>query len=204
MTVNSKIIISSNDLFKCSKIDSTLLKPSELNEAWFKKYKRPNLSFVNLLYLGRLRKEKGIFNLISLLKYMKINYQLKVVGLETDIKNFQEEKISYYYQEFNIEKIIEYYDHCNIFILPSYTESAPKVVWESLARLRPVIIFKDIRHVAYKKKGVYVCDRTVLSLTNKINFIMKNYHKIQNMIKKNHFPLKAEFQKEFLNIVNKI
>ena len=113
-------------------------------------------------------------------------------------------KIKYFPQISNVKKIIEVYDSCDIFILPSYTESAPKVIWESLARMRPVIIFKDIQHVAYKKKGVYVCDRKASSLSKKVNFIIKNYRKIQKTIKKNNFPLKNEFQKQFLNILKKI
>ena len=36
------------------------------------------------------------------------------------------------------------YDAHNIFILPSFTEAHPKVVDESLARMRPVIIFEDV------------------------------------------------------------
>ena len=34
-------------------------------------------------------------------------------------------------------------------------------------------------------------------------FIIKNYKSIQAQIKKNNFPLKNQFQKEFLNILKK-
>ena len=200
MSANSIVVASSNDLVKNLKSYS-ILSPSELDSSWFVNRKKTKLSPINLLYLGRLRKEKGIYNLISLLKEIKINYKLNVVGLETNKHNFQEEKISYYLQVFNKKKIIEYYDKSNIFILPSYTESAPKVIWESLARLRPVIVFYDIMQTAEKKMGVYVCKRDTKSLIKTINFIISNYKSIQNQIKKNNFPLKNQFQKKFLDIL---
>ena len=200
MSANSIVVATSNDLVKNLKSYS-ILSPSELDSSWFVNRKKTKLSPINLLYLGRLRKEKGIYNLISLLKEMKINYKLNVVGLEANKHNFQEEKISYYLQVFNKKKIIEYYDKSNIFILPSYTESAPKVIWESLARLRPVIVFYDIMQTAEKKMGVYVCKRDTKSLIKTINFIIRNYKSIQTQIKKNNFPLKNQFQKKFLDIL---
>ena len=42
------------------------------------------------------------------------------------------------------DSIIEAYDDHNVFILPSFTEAHPQVLDESLARLRPVIIFPEI------------------------------------------------------------
>jgi glycosyltransferase involved in cell wall biosynthesis len=132
---------------------------------------------------------------------MKINYKLTVVGLEGSRYNYQEGRISYYPQEFKKNKIIEYYDKSNIFILPSYTESAPKVIWESLARLRPVIVFDEISHVAKNKIGVYICKRNLVSLTKTIKFIMSNYELIQTNIKKNKFPLKEQFQQQLINIL---
>jgi len=146
----------------------------------------------------------GITNQYKLkLKKMNINYKLNVVGLESSKHNYQEGRISYYLQEFNKNKIIEYYDQSNIFILPSFTESAPKVIWESLARLRPVIVFDDIMQVSQKKIGVYVCKRNSISLIKTASYIIKNYKSIQAQIKKNNFPLKNQFQKEFLNILKK-
>jgi UDP-N-acetylglucosamine:LPS N-acetylglucosamine transferase len=150
-----------------------------------------------------LLKEKGIIDFIKLINSSDINYQLKVYGLDYSNHFKNTKRIKYFPQIYNIKKIIDVYDACNIFILPSYTESAPKVIWESLSRLRPVIVFKDIRHVAYKKKGVYICERNVTSLSRKINFIKKNYQNIQKKIKKNKFPTKNEFQNNLLNIIKR-
>ena len=40
-------------------------------------------------------------------------------------------------------------------ILPSFTEGHPQVVLESLARKRPVIIFRDIDHIIGDKEGIF-------------------------------------------------
>jgi glycosyltransferase involved in cell wall biosynthesis len=202
---NVKLIISSKDL-NFNKNSFYLINPSELTKFWFKKrsFINPISDSIKFLYLGRIRKEKGIVDFIKLINRSNLNYQLKVYGLDYSNHQKDSQKIKYFPQISNVKKIIKVYDSCDIFILPSYTESAPKVIWESLARLRPVIVFKDIQHVAYKKKGVYICERKLSSLSKKVNFIIKNYRKIQETIKKNNFPLKDEFQKKFLNIINKI
>jgi hypothetical protein len=200
---NVKLIVSSKDL-NISKNSFYLVKPSELTKNWLKNRTCNKIkNVVKFLYLGRIRKEKGIINFIKLINDTEINYQLKVYGVDHSSHFKNTKRISYFPQIFNIKKIINIYDACNIFILPSYTESAPKVVWESLSRLRPVIIFKDIRHIAYKKKGVYVCERNIISLNKKINFIIKNYSKIQKKIKNNNFPSKNDFQNNLLNIIKK-
>ena len=72
---------------------------------------------------------------------------------------------------------------------------------ESLARLRPVIIFKEIKHVKLNFKGVFVCDRKSFSLDKKINYILNNYRKIQKEMKKNILPSKKNFQSDLIKIL---
>ena len=106
--------------------------------------------------------------------------------------------------ENNEKKLIEYYDDHNIFILPSFTEGHPMVLLESLARLRPVIIFKDIEHVIEEKKGIFVAERNSESLLEKIEFIRKNYRSIQEEMKKNYLPTKQDFLRDLSSIISKI
>jgi len=75
------------------------------------------------------------------------------------------------------------------------------VVLEALARLRPVIVFKDIDHVIEDKKGVFVAERNIESLVEKIEFIKKNYESIQEEMKKNKLPTKQEFLENLTNII---
>ena len=75
------------------------------------------------------------------------------------------------------------------------------VVLEALARLRPVIVFKDIDHVIEDKKGIFVAERNIGSLVEKIEFIKKNYESIQDEMKKNKLPTKQEFLENLINII---
>ena len=66
--------------------------------------------------------------------------------------------------------------------MPSYTEGSPKVILESLSRLRPVIVFTEIKHVKYNFKGVFVCNRNAKSFERLIKYIL---FKLQSYPKKN-------------------
>ena len=78
------------------------------------------------------------------------------------------------------------------------------VLLEALARLRPVIIFKEIEYVIENKKGIFVAERNTESLFKKIEIIKKNYISIQNDMKKNSLPTNESFLKELCSIILKI
>ncbi len=177
------IIVSNiSSLVSCRKYilkgkSGEIVSPSQLSPNWLANIKEPNLDKIKLLYVGRIRKEKGIFSLLELIKKIKIELTLTIVGAEKGFNNsISENNINFLIiVESNEEKLIEYYDNHNIFILPSFTEGHPMALLESLARLRPVIIFKDIEHVIEDKKGIFVAERNSESLLEKIEFIKKNY-----------------------------
>ena len=178
-----------------------LIKPSEIDSIWLKKKKKPKLDKPRLLYLGRFKAEKGIFSLINLIKSFKTDtLTLNIVGIKKKI-NPKGSKIRFYKETSSQKKIINYYDNSNIFILPSFTEGSPKVILESLSRQRPVIIFSEIQHVKSKFRGVYSCNRNSRDLRKLINYIMKNYHKIQKLLKKNKIFTKKKFQKKLNEII---
>ena len=97
--------------------------------------------------------------------------------------------------------MIDDYDNHNILILPSYTEGQPYVVDESLARRRPVLIFKDIQHIIKGRKGIFVSERNITSLTKTINHIMQNYFDIQKEIEQNKFPLEEDMFKQISKVI---
>lgn len=84
-----------------------------------------------------------------------------------------------------MKKIFKFFDRNNIFILPSFTEENPKVVLESLSRLRLVIIFKEIFHVKANFKGVFVSNKNSQSLQKTIIYILNYYKNIQKSMKEN-------------------
>tara|TARA_B100001250_G_scaffold396716_1_gene403013 strand:+ start:155 stop:1168 length:1014 start_codon:yes stop_codon:yes gene_type:complete len=193
-------IISVSKKIKCSKIHY-LVTPSEINNLWLKNFKKANLSFPKILYLGRYRKEKGIYSLLRLFEKINYKYKLTIAGDDKNVFN-NSSKISVKNEISDNKKLLSLYDEHNIFILPSYTEGAPKVILESLARKRPVIIFKEIEHVKLNYKGVFVCQRKISSLTKCIEFIIKNYKKIQLDMKQNELPTKNIFQSQLVKILD--
>ncbi len=196
---NLKIISVSKHIKSFKK--NYLITPSELDNLWFKNIKKADLNFPKLLYLGRYRKEKGIYSLISLFEKINYNYKLTLAG-DNKVVSSASSKIKFINEVTSSKKLISLYDNHNIFILPSFTEGAPKVILESLARKRPVIIFKEIKHVKLNYKGVFVCKRKIFYLKKCINHIMKNYKKIQLEMSQNKLQNKKNFQNQLLRIIN--
>lgn len=180
-----------------------ILHPSELNSQWFKKIKFKNKVSTDFLYVGRFKKDKGSIYLSQIFKNDLQNYKLTIVGTEKKFisNNYYNKNIDYVGSVSNVSKLIKIYDSAKIFILPSYIEGFPKVISESLARLRPIIIFEDIKYVINSRKGIFVCQRNRESLIKRINFILKNYTKIQNDIKRDYFYTKNNFKTELLDSI---
>jgi glycosyltransferase involved in cell wall biosynthesis len=192
-----KIISVSNTIYHSSK--SLIITPSELDSDWFNPIKKIQTDIPMLLYVGRFKVEKGVFSLLRLFKNLGKDYKLSIVGGNRSYR--KNSNVRFIKEIFKKKEIIKLYDSHNIFILPSYTEGSPKVILESLARLRPIIVFKEIKHVKLKFDGVFVCDRNSHSLEKKIKHILKNYAKIQEKMKKNILTRKIGFQNELIKIL---
>ena len=180
-----------------------IIHPSELTAGWLKKkLKNKNLK-TDFLYVGRFKKDKGSIFLSNIFKEYFQKYSLKIVGTKKKFieKKFYTKNINFLGPVANPKKMMSLYDSSKIFILPSYIEGFPKVISESLARLKPVIIFEDIKYVKHGRKGIFICKRNVRSLRKMINHIFKNYTNIQKEIKKNFFYTKSNFMKELLNSI---
>ena len=178
-----------------------MVYPSQLDSVWFKKPKIQEVNNFKLLYVGRIRVEKGIFSLASLIKN-KRDISLTIVGAEKNTSyKINQSNINIQLTQSNKARLIKYYDDHNIFILPSFTEGHPMVLLEALARRRPVIIFEDINHVIGDKKGIFVAKRNFLNFFGVLNHIKKNYKKIQKDMMKNKLPTNKEFIEEFVKAV---
>ena len=126
-----------------------------------KKIENSDLRNFKLLYVGRLRPEKGIISFSNLIKN-KRDISLTIVGAEKDTSyKINQSNVNIYPNQTNKNKLIKFYDDHNIFILPSYTEGHPMVLLEALARRRPVIIFDEIDHVIGKKR-CFLCLKEIL------------------------------------------
>ena len=197
-TFKSKLIACRKHLLKNN--DGKIVHPSQLSDKWFEDLKDINPNKIKLLYVGRVRIEKGIFSLINILR--DTNFSLTIITSEKNIELKEKFKnINLMSFDNYNDAIIEMYDKHSIFILPSYTEAHPQVLDEALARCRPVIVFKEIDHVVRDREGVFVCERDRKSLESQINYINNNYENILSKIKTNKLPTKKSFLDELKKII---
>ena len=198
---------SISNLISCRKYilkgkKGSIVSPSQLDASWFENVKDKEIFNTNLLYVGRIRKEKGIFSLLELIKAKK-DILLTVVGEEKSVESsISQNNVKIFKNETNKENLIRFYDAHSILILPSFTEGHPMVILEALARKRPVIIFEEIKHVIGDKKGIFVSKRNYNSLSETINLIKSDYKNIQTQIGKNNLPTKKIFIDQMVNIIS--
>ena len=179
-----------------------IVSPSQLSKQWTKDIKEIKFDKIKLLYVGRIRIEKGIYSLLEIIKNNE-EIILSIVGAEKEANHkINQRNANIYEIENNRDNLIKFYDDHNIFILPSYTEGHSMVLLEALARLRPVIIFEEIQHVIGKKRGIFVTKRNTKNFLETINHIKKNYPEIQELMKKNQLPTKDQFLEKFKNLIS--
>jgi glycosyltransferase involved in cell wall biosynthesis len=180
-----------------------ILYPSELTLNWEKNTTKNYFTnnVINITYVGRFKIEKGIYSLLNIFSELPENIRLTLVGSGDLIKhtNFRIKIINFVNNE---NKLIKLYDLSNIIILPSYTEAHPKVIDEALSRMRPVIVFDDIKYVINNRYGVFSVKRDTKELLKIINFIKKNNQFISHGLKKNKLPKKKVFLKNLYNIIS--
>ena len=141
--------------------------------------------------------------MIKIFKENLSDYQLTIVGTKKELiqKRFQNQNINFIGPVIDSKRLIDLYDTSRIFILPSFTEGFPKVISESLARFKPIIIFEEIKHVLNDREGIFICKRNEKNIRETINFILRNYKNIQRKINKNNFYTKENFKNELLNAI---
>jgi glycosyltransferase involved in cell wall biosynthesis len=199
VTFKSNIITCQERLVK--KKNYRLVFPSEIDINWTKNKTKPSLSKAKLLYVGRLKVEKGIFSLLEIFDKITTDVELSILGKKENIK-IDNKKINLIGFENNVQEIIKIYDNHNITILPSFTEAHPKVLDESLARMRPVIIFEEISHIIQDRYGIFISKRNTKSLLEVIGFILSNYSGILAKMEKNQLPTKQKFILQMVQILN--
>jgi len=201
MSKKSAILCVSDRILKGS--NYKLVSPSQLNQKWLENINEANPKEIKLLYIGRIKIEKGIFSLLNLYKKinLKLPHTLTLVGHGEKIQNL-EDNVKILDPVSKTDELIKIYDFHNITILPSFTEGHPQILLESLARMRPVIIFDEIDFVKKDYHGVFVSQRDSYNLEKIIMYITENYHEIYQLMKKNILPSKEIFIQEIVEALN--
>lgn len=187
----------------------------EILNAFRERYMLDNYNGV-ILFLGRLQREKGVFNTINatirLNKEGKCNVKLLIAGPEygnaSNIIRKYEKKykfISYLGTISNIEKVIALYNS-DILVVPSIVESFGIVYIEAWACKRPVIgadIPSTRALISYGKDGFFVKFWDIQSLSKKIKHLIKNENERKKMgicgftKVKNNYTEKIVFEKVY-------
>ena len=84
VTFKSNIVTCQKRLVKNKNYD--LVFPSELDINWLKNTTKPLLDKPRLLYVGRIKVEKGIFSLFKIFDEMTNDVELSIVGNTEDLK----------------------------------------------------------------------------------------------------------------------
>lgn len=154
------LLVNSNALYhkynnksnKLYRIKTTTLTSNDFH---FRETYSLNKSNVKLLYVGRIDKAKGLFELIEAIAKLNsdnLNISLKIVGWELNTDNKTTHQLIALANKLKVnEKIIftgklnigndlnGAYKDADIFLLPSYHEGFPRVIWEAMANGLPVI-----------------------------------------------------------------
>ena len=144
--------------------------------------------------------EKGIFDFLKMFNQIKFDAEFSIVG-NSENHNILNNSIKFLGYVADPQSLIKIYDSHNITVLPSFTEATPYVVDESLARRRPVIIFKDIDYIVRGKEGIFVSNRDTKSFLETTKYIMENYKTIQDKMEKNLLPTKKSMIKQISDII---
>lgn len=105
---------------------------------------------VELLYVGRLVFDKGLFELLDALEVLKtknINIHLKLVGGGTDydalvsyVKQKKlDENVTFFGMISDKDTLISIYKESDIFVLPTYHEGFPRVLYEAMMMHMPIL-----------------------------------------------------------------
>jgi len=198
VTSNSKVIVCHERLFDKKK--SHLVNISRLDSEWLRDHKAVTVSRAKFLYVGRMSKEKGIFEFIKMFNQLDFDADLSIAGNDEN-QNFSNKNIKLLGYITEQQSLINTYDEHNIMILPSYTEATPYVVDEALSRKRPVIIFEEIDYIVRDKIGVFVSKRNINSFSETTKYILNNYKEIQKKMEKNVMPTRNEMIKQISDII---
>lgn len=150
---------------------------------------------VKFLFIGRLLKEKGVFELIQAMRLVKVKYpsaQFTVLG-EIDYQNMGALKQSeldqlikenlFEYPGF-VTNVKDWITETSIFVLPSYREGVPRSTQEAMAVGRPIIT-TDVpgcrETVVDGLNGFLVPKWDAEALANKMCYFIEHPNRINEM-----------------------
>jgi len=151
----------------------------------------------NILFLGRLDKEKGLEELLKaayILKKQKKNFILTIVGdgefmgkAKEIVNNLEiENLVKFTGAIYNSSEIKECYQNSDIYILPTYHEGFPRTLYEAMIFGTPIITTL-VGGIPALMKDDFNCKeirpKSVESIVDVLTFAMNNYPKMGELAK---------------------
>ncbi|MCI8394544.1 MAG: glycosyltransferase family 4 protein [Bacilli bacterium] len=172
-----------------------------------------NLSFISdysekrILFVGRLEKEKGVFDALEVAKRLQermISFHLDIVGdgpLRKEVEqNIYERNLSSYVTLHGFQNrdfIQNLYRHASLYLMTSFTESFGLVLLEAMNAGIPCLAFSSAEGacelISNDVNGYLIEERNMEEMVNHIDLLLKRPAKIQELGKN-----AREFSQNFL------
>lgn len=135
-----------------------------------------------LIYLGHIRKEKGILDLVALANHLDESYTIDLYGamIETELEPLITDAKLHYCGELQPQEVIPTLTQYDLLILPSYREGYPGVIIEALSVGLPVIAtnLESIAEIIDASCGILVEPGDITALQQAVSsFDSDNYAK---------------------------
>lgn len=162
----------------------------------------------DIVFAGRLVKNKGIFLLLKAIKNPKLktlNLKLTIIGsgpLKKKIgkyikKHKLENNVSFAGWLPSIEDVAKTYNQSKIFVMPSFNEGGPRVTLEAMACNVPVITTRVglmIDIIRHNHNGLFI-DWDVKDITEKILILLKDEN-LRKKIAENGYQTVQQFERK--------
>lgn len=135
-----------------------------------------------ILYVGRVKATKGIKELLDAMKSLSLNEELLIIGGGVDLEMFKKYAIKNKIKNVRFlgtiynNSMLFYLDACDCLILPSYTEGAPVVLMEAIAKNLPVIA-TDVggvkKMIENNREGIIIKPKSSKEIVKALREILK-------------------------------
>lgn len=173
--------------------------------------RKPNEFRKRFVFMSHVKREKGIDEIIEVIKRLDQSYTIDIFGVIDDTKYskrfFEEQGISYKgaLKQNEVLNTLSLYD---VLLLPSYKEGYPGIVIESYSLGLPIIStkLKGLEEITDQyQTGILIEPRNAKSLEKAIRyFSVENYSQFsENAKKKSSLFNRKQQTKIFLDIISK-